>query len=74
MFFDPPDYDEIEATRAECREEYDHERLEKLGLIPEEHNHGWVQRSGEVFKLDCLDCHDESECDSLECIFCIPGF
>lgn len=69
---DQRDYEEeqwaLAEYRRECQEEYEYERLEKLGLIPEEHLHGSTYLSTRRFV--CADCHDDEECEQIDCIFC----
>lgn len=65
MFLDPPDYDEIESTRAEYRRE-------EFAELREEHNHGSVIGSdGKRRQLECADCHDERECEDYDCFWCV---
>ena len=77
-FSDERDYDEETYNKAEMeregREELEYERLENLGLIPEEHNHGFtVWADGSRHRLECIDCHDFEQCDDFNCLWCFPG-
>lgn len=42
--------------------EKEYYRLERLGLSPEEHNHGK--------NFSCVECHDFDNCEDQYCLFC----
>ena len=62
------EYNRVEAAR-EAREEEEYERLENLGLIPEEHKHDCA-RSLISRQFDCAECHDYEKCEQAFCLFC----
>ena len=74
---DERDYAEEEYNRTfvekEGLEELHADFCEERGLIPSEHMHGFVHRNGELFVLECIDCHNEEECDDQECLWCVPA-
>lgn len=71
---DQRDYEEEYYVRREMEREGVEETrldfLESRDLDLREHDHGYVNRSGQLFILECIDCHDEEECDSMECLWC----
>jgi hypothetical protein len=74
---DQRDYEEEYYVRLEMEklgvEESRLDFLESLDLDLREHEHGIVNRGGRYFALECIECHDEEECDGLDCLWCSPA-
>lgn len=72
---DQRDYEEEEYNRKEMEkegiEEVRFDFLESRDLYPKEHDHGHVYHGDQFFALECIDCHDEEECDSFDCLWCL---